>query len=390
MNKDIQRIISKIVDKSAEGDYIYRGEPKCYEKVSSSLWRECQKEMGEVAFNIEGVQKGMLVDAKKHIGELSQKKSVPITVFPGEEEADTDEQSDFETLAELQHYGGQTNLIDFTNDYFIALFFACDGKPHKDGRVILQRREEISNIIENPRNPRHRVITQKSVFIRPPQGFIEPQEDDIITIPKELKEEILDFLRKYHYISTETIYNDLHGFIKNQNIHQKAYMEFYIGLDNANKGHSESDHRIKQQFYDKAISHYDSAIKLNKFFLTAYNNRAAIYYRKGKYDYAITDFNTAITLNPNYADAYNNRAAVYHVKGEYECAIKDSTQAINLRPNYVRGVHKSPYRKSVIRCVTFLRGLPQIELTNIASCSKTTPSIKKVETFAFRLTGNCL
>ncbi len=58
--------------------------------------------------------------------------------------------------------------------------------------------------------------------------------------------------------------------------------------------------------------------------------------------------------------------------------------------SYLRGAHKSPYRKSVIRCVTFLRGLPQIELTNIASCSKTTPSIKKVETFAFRLTGNCL
>ena len=39
------------------------------------------------------------------------------------------ESVDFEILTELQHYGGKTNLIDFTTDYLIALFFACDGSP---------------------------------------------------------------------------------------------------------------------------------------------------------------------------------------------------------------------------------------------------------------------
>ena len=50
MNEDIQRKIKKIIDeierKSADGTYIYRGEPETHEghpyygKVSSSLWRE--------------------------------------------------------------------------------------------------------------------------------------------------------------------------------------------------------------------------------------------------------------------------------------------------------------------------------------------------------------
>ena len=44
MGEDIQpRIrekISEIEEKSADGDYIYRGEPKDYGKVSSSLWRK--------------------------------------------------------------------------------------------------------------------------------------------------------------------------------------------------------------------------------------------------------------------------------------------------------------------------------------------------------------
>ena len=32
--------IQEIVEKSSDGDYIYRGEPECYSKVSSSLYRE--------------------------------------------------------------------------------------------------------------------------------------------------------------------------------------------------------------------------------------------------------------------------------------------------------------------------------------------------------------
>ena len=43
---------------------------------------------------------------------------------------------DFELLTEIQHFGGATRLIDFTEDYLIALFFACDKSPEKHGRVI--------------------------------------------------------------------------------------------------------------------------------------------------------------------------------------------------------------------------------------------------------------
>ena len=41
-----------------------------------------------------------------------------------------------EILTKIQHYGGSTNLIDFTKDYFVALFFACDSSPNKPGRLI--------------------------------------------------------------------------------------------------------------------------------------------------------------------------------------------------------------------------------------------------------------
>ncbi len=219
--RTVQDIIRAIETKSVGGGYIYRGESECHEehphygKVSSSLWREYG--IGEV--DIEVVQVEMLSAAKKHIGDLPQDFRVDFATFPNVDEENTDKTINFEILTEIQHYGGATNLIDFTTDYFIALFFACDGHHDKPGRIILQKTEEIKSMINHPRNPRHRVIAQKSVFVRPSKGFIEPHEDDIVTIPANLKELILGHLRMYHGISTETIYNDLYGFIRNQRIH---------------------------------------------------------------------------------------------------------------------------------------------------------------------------
>ena len=86
----------------------------------------------------------------------------------------TYEIDDHEILIEIQHYGGRTNLIDFTTDHLIALFFACDGAPDKDGRVIRQKTETIKDLIKHPRNPRHRIKAQKTVFVIPPNGFVEP------------------------------------------------------------------------------------------------------------------------------------------------------------------------------------------------------------------------
>ena len=130
-----------------------------------------------------------------HTGDLPKDFRRSMAMFFNVDEEDTAEVIDFEILTEIQHYGGKTNLIDFTTDYCIALFFACDGHYDKDGRVILQKAEKIKDMIKYPRNPRHRVVAQKSVFVCPPKGFIEPHEDDIVIIPANLKKFILQHLR---------------------------------------------------------------------------------------------------------------------------------------------------------------------------------------------------
>ena len=227
----VDGILRTIEQKAGTGEYLYRGEPEHYQedpyygKVSSKLYRDfLEREGFDVEaehFDVEVVQEAMLSAARKFF-----RKTV----------------RDFEILAEIQHYGGKTNLIDFTTDYLIALFMVCDREESlgKNGRVILQKKELIDPYIVEPYEPINRVIAQKSVFVRHPDGFILPNEDDVINIPADLKILIRKNLERYHDVSAERVYNDLHGFIKNQDIHLEAYVDFYMGATEAQKGDSEN------------------------------------------------------------------------------------------------------------------------------------------------------
>ena len=289
-------IIREIAEKSDDGNYIYRGESECHLEcpycgtVSSSLWREYFSDVGP--FEIAVVEKEMLSGAKRHIGQLPH--DLDSVGVPNVAEANTDETSNFEILTKIQHYGGKTNLIDFTTDFLIALFFACDGNHDKDGRVILQKTEQIRDMIKSPQNPRHRVIAQKSIFVDPPKGVIEPHENDIVIIPAHLKTVMLEHLRTYHGISTETIYNDLHGFIRNQGTHGGAYTLFYKGLACHNRGDRAATVEKRQQEYEESIRYYGEAIELKPDLARAYYNRGAVYSNNNDFDSAIEHFNKAI------------------------------------------------------------------------------------------------
>ena len=372
----VKEKINKIEKKSADGGYIFRGERQCNDKVSSNLYRDFD---GIDGFNIEKIQKEMLNGAKKHTGHLPLTGDLPKDFRPilarmfSVREEDTAEAVDFEILTEIQHYGGKTNLIDFTTDYLVALFFACDGHHDKDGRVILQKADEIQGMIKYPRNPRHRVAGQKSVFVRPPNGYIEPNEDNIVIIPDSLKKLILQHLRKYHGIFAETIYNDVYGFIRSQDIHVSANTQVHIGLACENRGNKAESQDEKQKEYEEAIKHYTKAIELKPDSVDGYYHRGVVslhlgnpdiaiinftemielepndpnaylwrgwaYKRKGDFDESIEDHNRAIQLRPNYADAYFNRGVTYYKKGDYNRAIEDYNKAIEIQPDLAELYH---------------------------------------------------
>ncbi len=308
---DLSRVLEKITEianASANGNYIYRGESKCHGKVRSGLYREYKDDIETEQFDIAIVQAEILREAKEY----------------------THKTDELEILTELQHHGGKTNLIDFTTDYLVALFFACDGNRDAPGRVILlQNRSEAYEVVK-PSRTVARAGVQKSIFVQASSGVVAP--DAVVRIPADLKGAMLDYLRKHHDISTKTIYNDLLGFIENRKSHESAYTEFYKGFTCQKRGKSVKNSTEKQTWYEKAVAHYTEAIDLNPEFTEAYANRGAAYDHKGKFDKAIEDYNKTIDLNPDYADAYYNRGNAYYRKGEFDTAIQNYTKAIELNP----------------------------------------------------------
>lgn len=326
----IDGIINKIKQKSSDGDCIYRGERKKYDDVSSALYREYIKIREHIEidaenfdFNLTIVEKEMLKVAKKHIGgppkkvheDITDVRRVPmrslqeITITSALQRTIEKDKEDeeLEILTQLQHYGGKTNLIDFTTDFLIAIFFACTGESKEEGRVVvLQLTEDIKKMVVQPQNPQRRVIAQKSVFLHPPKGYIDVHESQKVTIPANLKEEFLKYLRKCHGISAETIYNDIHGFIRIQNIQRNAYIQFNLGLTFQFRGYHAELGAEKQQAFKEAIKHYNQAIELNSEESAAYGNRGECWLHLEDWDKAREDLTFVENMGYNIIDAFRN------------------------------------------------------------------------------------
>ena len=116
----VEDIISEMNKKIADGDYLFRGESQCHEKVSSGLYRKLEK-VRMLNLGVETFQKQELEYAKRY-GYTKKTDASKI-------------------LTEIQHFGGKTNLIDFTTNLHIALFFACEKAHHEDGRIIFARQK---------------------------------------------------------------------------------------------------------------------------------------------------------------------------------------------------------------------------------------------------------
>ena len=217
--------LEKILQDSANRNCIFRGEDQCYPDVSSNLYRQ----YGDSGNNVP------ILEIEREIIEKAQRHIRPNA-------------ANIEVLTELQHYGGATSLIDFTQNILIALFFACDGSPKRDGRIVqlninsvfeekdISYENELHDIIRiYPTGKGPRVIFQSSVFVRPTAGFIDEKRYKTIKIQKDIKNSLLNYLDENFNISRDTIYNDMQGFIRNQERYSPSVIESYLAERDENK-----------------------------------------------------------------------------------------------------------------------------------------------------------
>ena len=156
------------------------------------------------------------------------------------------ELSDLELLAKLQHRGAATCLIDFTRNFFVAMWFAC--QPHKEkgkeknGKIFIlntsdeknfrslegedlekkvrpiltfQTRDETTSQASwwywSPHGLDQRIIKQDSLFIFGQQK-IENTLLQEIEIPNKHKNEILKEIERSVDITERALFKDLQGF----------------------------------------------------------------------------------------------------------------------------------------------------------------------------------
>ena len=245
-------------------------------------------------------------------------------------------------------------LIDFSHNLYVALCFACNGDFEEDGEVVMlktddfktindidydKKEQDIRIINPAPTHPsRARVLAQSSVFVVAPAGYIEEDKCKRFTIEAKHKAKMLRHLESFHNIDTHTIYNDLIGFIVNEENNTKAEGKVYKGLA-----------KQKEEKPKEAIICYTEAIKRNPQDAEAYYKRGIAKSELGEYEEAIKDYDKALALNPQDAIAYNNRGLAKLALKEYEEAIKDYDEALALNPQYAKAYYHRGNVKSELK-----------------------------------------
>ena len=326
-----------------EGQCLFRGVPNDAFEIQASAYRRLTEAERNNSSKLLEINKDLIQKARGR----------------GHDQKNSQQLSDLELLAELQHFGAGTCLIDFTRSALVALWFACQpntiGEEEANGKVFAVRsndtvhlktvnpeliKKNIDYFLKPDENNRYhlyqwepklqnnRIIAQQSVFLF--SGAQIKAEVECVII-KSRKPEILESLNKVSSITEASIFPDFDGFAR-----LYAHDKPYIGPD-AQDYLQRGIEATQNDNLDDAIEYYTEVIRLDPADIDivagAYNNRGNAYGDRGDYDRAIDDYNKAIKRNPN-ADAYYNRGIVYGDKGDYDRAIDDYNKVIELNPNY--------------------------------------------------------
>ena len=356
---------------------IERHETKClYRGQANSQWRvDCsavRRLMSVSDTTIDPNLVGRLLVA--YLNDLLKRASRHIG--PGQSELTG--YSDLEVLAQLQHFGAATGLIDFTLEPLIALWFACNECPRHTGAVFALSRSSVREFddIENWQNrglsyfynvglqdwdhppylwqpkavTQRRIVSQHSVFVLG-VPFIWPALLRKIEIDNQSKGSLLEELRTEHGITEESLFDDISGFSKANSVSTP--------LNTVHVVHSWEDQlcsssgctispqthvdcglvyaAVKQ--YLLAISCYSKAIEMDPNHVGAYLNRGCAYQELNEHVKALGDFNYGIAkweqLGDNrterqIASAYWQRGTTHRALGREELGYKDYNKAIDL------------------------------------------------------------
>lgn len=303
-----------------DGEFVYRGQSDKEWNVTSTAYRRLSGNSKKPLLLDEFIEyHENLISNARNYGEVPKDKT------------------DLDLLAELQHYGAATSLIDFSYSAVIALWFACqdsekngkvfclNAKPDTFFKVTSEDKKEtiekiltlafrddknknteieiekslksktIKTAIWQPSLSNNRIIKQDSIFIFNQLGKIK-NFDKILIISKDHKAEILKNLESLTGITETRIYPDFYGFAQS-NAFRKPYKVGTAGEINSRA----LIHHLEGRF-DKAEEYYSQAIKLDLNDPVFYYNRGVVLIDLRQDKRAIKDFEQAKAIYINQGD----------------------------------------------------------------------------------------
>lgn len=83
----------------------------------------------------------------------------------------------------------------------------------------------------------------------------------------------------------------------------------------------------------EAKTYFDEAIRINPFYVDAYNERGLIYRKDGRFDLSRADYDRAVEIDPKSGKAHANLAMHFRIAGSDKEAVEEIENAIRLDPN---------------------------------------------------------
>ncbi len=272
--------------------------------------------------------------------------------------------SDMNLLAQLQHQGAATGLIDFTCDPLVALWFACHESFNVDGAVYILPVSKTKKIPDDrihsykiaalyqdnswwswkPDPIGNRITAQSSVFVFGNAKFA-PNQMKRLVIPANCKRNILMQLESLHDILEENLYPDFPGYASANAPNKPFDVQSTTSYWQDQLKSTQHQDLIPIAHYncgiayaaignfDEAIEHFDNAVALNSRLASAYYNRGNAKDELNQLEEAILDYDIAIRLRPNNPLIYSRRGASKSRLGLHSESMQDHNESIRINPS---------------------------------------------------------
>ena len=369
------------VNQLGSGNYLFRGVPNAEYKIQASAYRRPKEDARNFEKFLQ-INRNLTTDTR----------------LRGHGERDGRELGDLEILAQLQHFGAATCLIDFTHNSQVALYFACqkdlkwekksqDSENPPDGKVYAMRNDPLKlkkitpDLLKKkidyflprfqpygrdrqlycwePGYQNNRIIAQQSAFVF---GDYEFDGNDTCIIEKSCKEDILIALERVSGIMEAMLFPDFNGFAR---LHREdiQYTEPSASdyLKRADLAHQSKQHEEALLNYDQAIEldpqdsetylwralakralgqNNDAIDDLDKMVeidssLHAFEMQAKVLFDMKEYRKAIEAFNKIIELDSSHPSCYIRRAIAKRALKQYQGTINDIDQHLQIEPDDV-------------------------------------------------------